>query len=102
MNLNNTTPYIPPSNSKPGFPGNYALIPIFVLPLIGCIVAVVFYIKRRSRLDELRHRLIPLYSYDPAEDQDEWGESGREDEEAELAEPLYKKGQLSLTPGHSA
>ncbi|KAM4572563.1 small integral membrane protein 29-like isoform 1-T2 [Odontesthes bonariensis] len=102
MNLNNTTPHISPPYSKPGFPGYYALIPFVLLTLIGCIVAVVFYIRRRSRLDELRHRLIPLYSYDPAEDQEEWGESGREDEEAELAEPLYKKRQLSLTSGYSA
>ena len=35
------------------------------------------------RLDELRHRLIPLYSYDPAEEQDS-GEADGEDEEEEL------------------
>ncbi|XP_072241336.1 small integral membrane protein 29-like [Leuresthes tenuis] len=102
MNFNNTTPHVSPSFGKPGFPGYYSLIPFVLLTLIGCIVAVVFYIRRRSRLDELRHRLIPLYSYDPAEDQEEWGEAGRDDEEAELAEPLYKKGQLSLTSGNSA
>lgn len=34
------------------------------------------------RLDELRHRLIPLYTYDPAEEQ-AWGneEDGNEEEE---------------------
>lgn len=31
------------------------------------------------RLDELRHRLIPLYSYDPAEEQ-EWGDEGDDNE----------------------
>lgn len=36
------------------------------------------------RLDDLRHRLIPLYSYDPAEEQEDWGDAGREDEDAEL------------------
>lgn len=35
------------------------------------------------RLDELRHRLIPLYSYDPAEEQ-EWGVEGDDDEDKEL------------------
>lgn len=36
------------------------------------------------RLDELRHRLIPLYSYDPTEEQEEWERADREEEE-ELA-----------------
>lgn len=35
------------------------------------------------RLDELRHRLIPLYSYDPAEEQD-WGHEGDDNEDEEL------------------
>lgn len=43
------------------------------------------------RLDELRHRLIPLYSYDPAEQQEEWGDTDREENDEELAvsKPLY-------------
>lgn len=35
------------------------------------------------RLDELRHRLIPLYSYDPAEEQ-EWGDEEDDNEDKEL------------------
>lgn len=35
------------------------------------------------RLDELRHRLIPLYSYDPAEEQ-EWGDESDDNEDKEL------------------
>lgn len=35
------------------------------------------------RLDGLRHRLIPLYSYDPAEDR-EWEDDGNENEDEEL------------------
>ncbi|XP_071351693.1 small integral membrane protein 29-like [Trachinotus anak] len=99
MYFNRTTPHISPLNPKPGFPGYYALIPFVLLILIGCVVAVVVYIRRKSRLDELRHRLIPLYSYDPAEEQD-WSEGGREDEEEELAEPLYKEGKLSFSSGY--
>lgn len=41
-------------------------------------------IPLQCRLEELRHRLIPLYSYDPAEEQEEWGDADREDEETEL------------------
>lgn len=46
------------------------------------------------RLDELRHRLIPLYSYDPGEEQ-EWEneEDANEDEELTVSErnnPVFK------------
>uniref|UniRef100_A0A3B5AZI4 Small integral membrane protein 29 n=1 Tax=Stegastes partitus TaxID=144197 RepID=A0A3B5AZI4_9TELE len=76
--LNTTTPNISPPNNKPEFPGYYVLIPFVLLTLVGCIVAVVCYIRRRSRLDELRHRLIPMYTYDPTEEQDDWGDKKRE------------------------
>lgn len=41
------------------------------------------------RLDELRHRLIPLYSYDPTEDR-EWEDDSNENEDEELnvSEPM--------------
>uniref|UniRef100_A0AAQ5XDW5 Small integral membrane protein 29 n=1 Tax=Amphiprion ocellaris TaxID=80972 RepID=A0AAQ5XDW5_AMPOC len=71
--LNHTTHHISPPNNKPEFPGYYALIPFVLLTLTGCIVAAVCYIRRRVRLDELRHQLIPMYTYDPAEEQDDWG-----------------------------
>ncbi|KAL7403149.1 hypothetical protein ABVT39_025396 [Epinephelus coioides] len=96
MHFNQTTPHISPSNPRPGFPGYYALIIVVVLVLIGCVVAMVYFIRRKSRLDELRHRLIPLYSYDPTEDQEEWENSARDDEE-ELTEPLYKEGKLAFS-----
>ncbi|XP_042077894.1 uncharacterized protein LOC143419394 [Maylandia zebra] len=101
MHPNHTTPHISPVPSKPVFPGYYSLIPLVVLILIGCIVAVVVYIRRKMRLDDLRHRLIPLYSYDPAEEQEDWGDAGREDEDAELNEPLYKKAQLTISSGYA-
>ncbi|XP_047247173.1 small integral membrane protein 29-like [Girardinichthys multiradiatus] len=96
MNLNHTTPFILTSNIKSEFPKYYALIPL-VLALSACIVAVVFYMRRISRLDELRHRLIPLYNYDEEED---WGDYDKDDEEKELSEPLYKDSQLSFTSDH--
>ncbi|KAK9516501.1 hypothetical protein VZT92_024425 [Zoarces viviparus] len=97
MHFNHTTPHISPPNPKPGFPAYYALIILVLLILIACVMAMVVYIRKRSRLDELRHRLIPLYSYDPAEEQEEWEDAGREEEE--LAEPLYKEGKLSFSSG---
>ncbi|KAM4554324.1 small integral membrane protein 29-like [Fundulus diaphanus] len=100
MNLNNTTIFITTPDIGPEFPGYYALIPLVVLSLSGCIVAVVFHVRRRSRLDELRHRLIPLYTYDPAEDQEDWGDYDKDNEDEELAEPLCKESQLSFTSDH--
>ncbi|CAJ1056400.1 protein Bouncer isoform X3 [Xyrichtys novacula] len=96
MQFNHTTAHISPTIGKPGFPGYSVLILFMVLTLTGCIVAVVVYIRRRQRLDDLRHRLIPLYSYDPAEEQDDWGDEYKEDEEG-LTEPLYKEGKLFLS-----
>ncbi|KAM3609614.1 uncharacterized protein V6R79_017754 [Siganus canaliculatus] len=94
---NYTTAHVSPLDPKAGFRGYYAVIPVVLLTLIGCVVATVLYIRRRARLDELRHRLIPLYSYDPAEEH-EWSDEEEVDEELELAEPLYKDGRLSLSP----
>ncbi|XP_029952351.1 small integral membrane protein 29-like [Salarias fasciatus] len=99
MDLNGTTPHISPPVPKPEFPGYYALVPLVLLILVGGAVAVVFYIRRRARLEELRHRLIPLYTYDPAEDEDDWGDADIQDDEEELVEPLYKEAKLHFTSG---
>ncbi|XP_069564210.1 small integral membrane protein 29-like [Brachyistius frenatus] len=99
MHLNHTTPHISPQNNTFELLGYYVLIPIVVLTLIGCVVATVVYIQRRSRLDELRHRLIPLCRYDTTWEEDDWGDAGREEEE-ELAEPLYREAQLSFASGN--
>ncbi|KAM9375607.1 small integral membrane protein 29-like [Pholidichthys leucotaenia] len=96
MHINHTTPHVSPSH-KPVFPGTYALIPFILLLLIGCGLAMAFYIRRRIKLDDLRHRLIPLYTYDPAEEEDDWGDAGGEDDE-ELTEPLYKEVTMSIAP----
>ncbi|XP_038668202.1 uncharacterized protein LOC119973827 isoform X1 [Scyliorhinus canicula] len=33
--------------------------------------AVVLYIRKRKRLEKLRHQLMPMYNFDPGEEQDE-------------------------------
>ncbi|KAM8975734.1 small integral membrane protein 29 [Pelodytes ibericus] len=48
--------------------GGIVLVPFFLITLIGIVVAVIMYIKKRKRVDRLRHHLLPLYSYDPAEE----------------------------------
>ncbi|XP_062246418.1 uncharacterized protein C3orf18-like [Platichthys flesus] len=102
MYSNHTTPSVSPTKAAPGCPGLPAysvLVPLALLTLMGCAAAVVLYIRSKSRLDELRHRLIPLYTYDPAEEE-EWRDADVGDEEEELAEPLYKEGTLSFSSGY--
>ncbi|XP_075470166.1 small integral membrane protein 29 isoform X5 [Ascaphus truei] len=48
--------------------GGLVLVPFFLITVLGVVVAVIMYIKKRKRVDRLRHHLLPLYSYDPAEE----------------------------------
>ncbi|XP_063309158.1 small integral membrane protein 29 [Pelobates fuscus] len=48
--------------------GGIVLVPFFLITVVGVVVAVIMYIKKRKRVDRLRHHLLPLYSYDPAEE----------------------------------
>lgn len=43
-------------------------------------------ILRCFRLDELRHRLIPVYTYDPSEEP-EWEEDVDEEQELAVSKP---------------
>ncbi|XP_026097259.1 small integral membrane protein 29-like [Carassius auratus] len=47
------------------------LVPVLVLCVLGSVAAVVMYIKRRQRIDRLRHQLLPVYTYDPTEELNE-------------------------------
>lgn len=60
--------------------------------LAGCLLALILYFRRRTRLDDLRHRLVPLYTYDPAEQEEDWGDQGNEEEG--LMESLLRDRQL--------
>uniref|UniRef100_H3BCS0 Chromosome 3 open reading frame 18 n=1 Tax=Latimeria chalumnae TaxID=7897 RepID=H3BCS0_LATCH len=47
------------------------LVPFGIITVIGLAVAMVLYIRKRKRLEKLRHQLMPMYNFDPAEEQDE-------------------------------
>ncbi|XP_063065452.1 small integral membrane protein 29 [Engraulis encrasicolus] len=47
------------------------LVPLFLITIIGIVTAVVLYIRRKRRLDRLRHQLLPVYTYDPTEEVNE-------------------------------
>ncbi|KAM8988232.1 small integral membrane protein 29 [Ara ararauna] len=58
--------------TAPGAAGDslvgYVLGPFVLVTLLGAVVAAVMYIQKKRRFDRLRHRLLPMYSYDPAEE----------------------------------
>ncbi|XP_069500160.1 uncharacterized protein C3orf18 homolog [Ambystoma mexicanum] len=47
------------------------LLSVGIIALIVLAVAMVLYIRKRKRLEKLRHQLMPMYNFDPAEEQDE-------------------------------
>ncbi|XP_003506343.2 small integral membrane protein 29 isoform X1 [Cricetulus griseus] len=63
---NTTVPNAPQANSDSMV--GYVLGPFFLITLVGVVVAVVMYMQKKQRVDRLRHHLLPMYSYDPAEE----------------------------------
>uniref|UniRef100_A0A1B6E349 Uncharacterized protein n=1 Tax=Clastoptera arizonana TaxID=38151 RepID=A0A1B6E349_9HEMI len=57
---------------------NFIIAPICIFSIICFIAAMIFLFLRKKRLDRLRHRLMPLYNFDPGEEGEDW--------EAELLE----------------
>ncbi|GFS58484.1 hypothetical protein NPIL_420301 [Nephila pilipes] len=57
---------------------DFVILPLVTIATVIIIVGLVAFIIRKKRLDKLRHHLMPLYSFDPAEEGEDW--------EAELLE----------------
>lgn len=68
--MNNSTTE-PPDIDEGDKAVTYILVPFFLITIIGIAVAVAMYIRKKRRLDRLRHQLLPVYSYDPAEELNE-------------------------------
>ncbi|XP_053724259.1 uncharacterized protein C3orf18 homolog isoform X1 [Synchiropus splendidus] len=47
------------------------LVPFGIITVIGLALALWLYIRKRKRLEKLRHQLMPMYNFDPAEEQDD-------------------------------
>uniref|UniRef100_A0A8U7NNR5 Small integral membrane protein 29 n=1 Tax=Corvus moneduloides TaxID=1196302 RepID=A0A8U7NNR5_CORMO len=86
--MSNTTAPTAPGAAGDSLVGS-VLGPFLLLTLLGALLAAVMYVKKKRRSDRLRHRLLPMYSYDPAEEPPEseqelsgrahWGwQTGRE------------------------
>ncbi|XP_038264040.1 uncharacterized protein C3orf18 homolog [Dermochelys coriacea] len=56
-------------SSGPGL--STMLLSFGIITMIGLAVAMVLYIRKRKRLEKLRHQLMPMYNFDPTEEQDE-------------------------------
>ncbi|KAG8436142.1 hypothetical protein GDO86_007302 [Hymenochirus boettgeri] len=78
------------SNGSPNM-GTW-LLSLGIITVIGLALAMVLYIRKQKRLEKLRHQLMPMYNFDPAEEQ--------EDLEQELLEPnrdVQPQGKVLLT-----
>ncbi|KAM6108238.1 small integral membrane protein 29 [Pterocles gutturalis] len=65
--MSNTTAPTAPGAAGDSLVG-YVLGPFLLVTLLGALLAAVMYVQKKRRFDRLRHRLLPMYSYDPAEE----------------------------------
>ncbi|XP_043685457.1 uncharacterized protein LOC122637430 isoform X1 [Vespula pensylvanica] len=64
----------------------YIFVPLGVMVFVIVLSAVVFIISRKRKLERLRHRLMPMYNFDPGEEEeDDW--------ETELLDECYNNHQ---------
>ncbi|XP_057703005.1 uncharacterized protein C3orf18 homolog isoform X2 [Corythoichthys intestinalis] len=47
------------------------LVPFGIITVLGLALTLMLYIRKRKRLEKLRHQLMPMYNFDPAEEQDD-------------------------------
>ncbi|XP_056316544.1 uncharacterized protein C3orf18 [Danio aesculapii] len=60
-----------PVASAEGAGVGMVLVPFGIITVIGLAVVVLLYIRKKKRLEKLRHQLMPMYNFDPAEEQDD-------------------------------
>ncbi|KAJ8016723.1 hypothetical protein DPEC_G00010290 [Dallia pectoralis] len=64
--MNSTTQ--PPATIDGDVAISSVLVPFFLITFIGIAAAVVMYVRKKRRIDRLRHQLLPVYTYDPSEE----------------------------------
>ncbi|KAA0712620.1 hypothetical protein E1301_Tti004777 [Triplophysa tibetana] len=60
-----------PTASVEGAGMGVVLVPFGIITVIGLAVVMLLYIRKKKRLEKLRHQLMPMYNFDPAEEQDD-------------------------------
>ncbi|XP_011503172.1 PREDICTED: uncharacterized protein C3orf18 homolog [Ceratosolen solmsi marchali] len=68
----------------------YIFVPLGVIIFVIVLSAVVIIISRKRKLERLRHRLMPLYNFDP-------GEDGEDDWETELLDEGFSSRQRRVS-----
>ncbi|XP_007903142.1 small integral membrane protein 29-like isoform X2 [Callorhinchus milii] len=67
----NQTATTPPDGTRRGSIIGFMLIPVTIIVGIAIAVFVIIYIRKRRRLEMLRNKLVPIYSYDPSENRND-------------------------------
>ncbi|CAH1784236.1 unnamed protein product [Owenia fusiformis] len=88
-----TTTETPVKNILP-----YVFIPLGALLFIAILSFLIIFILKKTRLDKLRHHLMPVYSFDPEQLHDEDWESELLEEDKEQQAAL--KMRNSPSPQH--
>ncbi|XP_071434892.1 small integral membrane protein 29 isoform X3 [Pithys albifrons albifrons] len=65
--MSNVTAPTAPGTAGDSLVGS-VLGPFLFLTLLGAVLAAVMYARKQRRAERLRLRLLPMYSYDPAEE----------------------------------
>ncbi|CAL1536986.1 unnamed protein product, partial [Lymnaea stagnalis] len=50
----------------------FILLPVTAIACVGIAIGVIVWLLKRSRMDKLRHHLMPLYSFDPSDSSQDW------------------------------
>ncbi|XP_037238932.1 uncharacterized protein C3orf18 homolog isoform X3 [Falco biarmicus] len=81
------------------------LLSFGIITVIGLAVAMVLYIRKRKRLEKLRHQLMPMYNFDPTEEQDELEqellEHGRDAASSQASQNKITLSAWSPQAGHA-
>ncbi|KAH9512589.1 Small integral membrane protein 29 [Bulinus truncatus] len=48
------------------------LLPATALICVAIVIGVIVWMLKRSRMDKLRHHLMPLYSFEPSDSSQDW------------------------------
>ncbi|XP_070192086.1 uncharacterized protein C3orf18-like isoform X2 [Littorina saxatilis] len=66
----------------------YILVPLGSILFVGLVIAAIVFMLKRSRLERLRHHLMPLYNFDATDSGGDW--------EADLLEEERRQQQVRL------
>ncbi|XP_032433375.1 small integral membrane protein 29 [Xiphophorus hellerii] len=64
----NSTTTQPPAHKDGGVAVSYVLVPFLLITIAGIATVLILCLRRKRRIDRLRHQLLPVYTYDPAEE----------------------------------